>query len=273
MNEKIIKAAKEWEGISLLGEEGKDIRRAFIKECASHGQQSVHTSFVLAGEMISKLKEYSELDFVELANRNIAVLFNSEFVEVLISDYKVPAENITFFADSKTEQSLVKEFLGTKTVLIMPEEKDNTEQIKKIKALKEKHKDDETIQDWCKEKLKELKGNTETSLDKLEKYIKENNMKFDCVIMNPPYQADSGEKNAIWHKFVELSIDNLIKDNGYLCAVHPSNWRFSNTFSSVGTKMKEKQIEYLEMHDNSDGIKTFGASTTYDWYVMKNKNN
>lgn len=34
--------------------------------------------------------------------------------------------------------------------------------------------------------------------------------------------------------------------------------------------MMNKQIHYLEMHDTSDGLKTFNAGTRYDFYIMEN---
>ena len=33
--------------------------------------------------------------------------------------------------------------------------------------------------------------------------------------------------------------------------------------------MKKYQIEYLEIHDESDGVKTFKCNTRYDWYVIR----
>ena len=98
----------------------------------------------------------------------------------------------------------------------------------------------------------------------------ENTMKFDCVVMNPPYQNPNGEKDSIWYKFVDMAIDGLINKDGYLCAVHPTGWRFSGSFRETGTRMKERQIQYLELHGNHDGQKAFGVSTCYDWYVLKN---
>jgi hypothetical protein len=31
-----------------------------------------------------------------------------------------------------------------------------------------------------------------------------------------------------------------------------------------------KQMEYLEIHNEKDGLRTFGANTRYDWYILKN---
>jgi hypothetical protein len=97
-------------------------------------------------------------------------------------------------------------------------------------------------------------------------------MKFDCVIMNPPYQNGSGNKGlgTLWNKFVGKSL-NLIKENGYLVAIHPSGWRGCLRTFPESLELKKRQIQYLEMHDEQDGIKTFGATTRYDWYVLRNR--
>lgn len=98
------------------------------------------------------------------------------------------------------------------------------------------------------------------------------NMKFDCIVGNPPYQKRVGERKTepLWHIFVENSIKSL-KDGGYLCLVHPPGWRdVAGKFKEVGNLMTSKDIQYLEMHSKSDGNKTFNATIPYDWYVMQN---
>jgi hypothetical protein len=106
-------------------------------------------------------------------------------------------------------------------------------------------------------------------LEKLEKM----NMKFDCVVGNPPYQENVKGGNAnrdLWPKFVDLSIE-ITKENGYICLVHPSRWRSPE--HELWEKMKKLQIMYLEIHNKFDGIKIFGATTRYDWYIIKNCKN
>ena len=102
---------------------------------------------------------------------------------------------------------------------------------------------------------------------------------FDIIIGNPPYNKDNtGTGNSIWQFFVKKNIDDLNK-KGYLVFVHPSTWRKPQSEKS---KMKdyfklmcyENKMLYLEIHDAKDGIKTFGCSTRYDYYILqKEKNN
>ena len=98
--------------------------------------------------------------------------------------------------------------------------------------------------------------------------------KFDIVVGNPPYNDGSGNKgksHTLWTKFVNKVLNYLLKDNGYLCYVHPSLWR--KVGNPLFNLMKNKQIIYLEIHNVDDGQKKFRCSTRYDWYVLHNKSN
>jgi hypothetical protein len=91
--------------------------------------------------------------------------------------------------------------------------------------------------------------------------------------MNPPYQElKEGNKKsqALWDKFVIKTVGQLV-EGGYLVAVHPSGWRnVDGVFKNVQNLLKSKQLLYLEVHNTDDGIKTFGATTTYDFYCLHN---
>lgn len=97
--------------------------------------------------------------------------------------------------------------------------------------------------------------------------------KFDVIVQNPPYQSSSSNKGAghtLWDKFVFKTLDILIED-GYMVAVHPSGWRnIDGTFKDLQKLIRSKQLQFLEIHDEKDGIKTFGANTRYDFYCIKN---
>lgn len=98
--------------------------------------------------------------------------------------------------------------------------------------------------------------------------------KFDIVMGNPPYNDGTnnrGSAHVLWDKFVVKSLDILV-GGGYLNMVHPSGWRSVGGFNEVSTLLKSKEMIYLEMHNKKDGIKTFGAQTTYDFYCVRNIN-
>jgi hypothetical protein len=103
--------------------------------------------------------------------------------------------------------------------------------------------------------------------------------KFDVIIGNPPYNV-SGSKssgNTLWQLFVKKFLDK-IKDNKFLCFIHPPGWRkpcyeksqLKNLFNILA---KERQMLYLELHGIKDGKKIFQCNTKYDWYIVKNCKN
>jgi hypothetical protein len=96
-------------------------------------------------------------------------------------------------------------------------------------------------------------------------------MKFDVIVGNPPYQTETaGNSRPIWDKFVKKSF-SILNDNGYLTLVHPAGWRnVGGRFTDTKDLLLSKQMEYLEIHNEKDGLRTFGAKTRYDWYVVKN---
>jgi hypothetical protein len=86
-------------------------------------------------------------------------------------------------------------------------------------------------------------------------------MKFDRIVMNPPYNP-----NAVWAKFVETAMDSL-KDDGKLVAIHPSTWRESTKYDKLAEKLKtgisELHImDFTAFKENKIDIKT-------DWYVWQ----
>jgi hypothetical protein len=102
-------------------------------------------------------------------------------------------------------------------------------------------------------------------------------MKFDVICLNAPYNApqDCGDRRGggttLWEKFISKSFD-LLKDDGYLCTVHPCGWRSpTGKFTDTKDLLMSKKMNYLEIHNAAEGIKTFGAGTRYDWYIAQNK--
>ena len=108
--------------------------------------------------------------------------------------------------------------------------------------------------------------------DFLEEELK---MKFDVVLGNPPYHKKVGpnKTEAIWSKFVQKSFE-ICKEGGYVSLIHPSGWRnFDGKFKETQKLLLSKDIKYLEIHNEKDGLKLFNAETRYDWYVVKNVDN
>jgi hypothetical protein len=98
-------------------------------------------------------------------------------------------------------------------------------------------------------------------------------LKFDVVVGNPPYQDNSGHTgkgHALWINFIRKAFD-ILKDGGYLVYVHPSLWRQEGDSEGISSEMKKRNILHLDIHGIKDGISTFGATTRYDWYVMRNE--
>lgn len=104
---------------------------------------------------------------------------------------------------------------------------------------------------------------------------------FDVVIGNPPYndipKSDIKRTSGavIWDKFVKKSVE-LINEEGFLVFVHPAIWRKpidnrSKIFNILEI-FKKYNLMSLEIHNVSDGKKTFGAGTRYDFYCLNKSN-
>jgi hypothetical protein len=99
---------------------------------------------------------------------------------------------------------------------------------------------------------------------------------FQLIIQNPPYQMQKeGFKKSqpLWHLFVQKSL-KLLQEDGYMIMVHPSGWRnVDGVFKETQNLLKSKKMLFLKMHGFKDGIETFGAQITYDYYIVKNTKN
>lgn len=96
--------------------------------------------------------------------------------------------------------------------------------------------------------------------------------KFDIVIGNPPYNTGTSGGNGardLWDKFVFKGFE-LLKDDGFLVYVHPSKWRSPE--NKIFDLFKKNNLIYLEIHNDNDGRKVFGASTRYDFYLLQKSN-
>lgn len=101
-------------------------------------------------------------------------------------------------------------------------------------------------------------------------------MKFDNIIANPPYQElkpGFKKSKAIWPDFVKKGLDVCV-DEGLFSMIHPSGWREPyGMFKDIQNKLLYYNMIYLSLNHEKDGIKTFGATTSYDWYILRNSEN
>jgi hypothetical protein len=100
-------------------------------------------------------------------------------------------------------------------------------------------------------------------------------LKFDVVMGNPPYNTPrlKSNGNVLYPRFVNKSLQ-LLKENGFLCMIHPPGWRKPVTSRSPYLGLFEAmthdcQMRFLEMHDANDGLKYLNAGTRYDLYVLQ----
>lgn len=113
-------------------------------------------------------------------------------------------------------------------------------------------------------------------------YIEEfDDMKFDVVLGNPPYQDNKDKKssgtNNLWPLFVEKSVD-LLKDQGHLAFITPATWmRKSRDIlrkkSLGGSKrlltdiFQPNNLKYV----NIGGAKKYfpNIGSTFTWYILQ----
>jgi hypothetical protein len=99
--------------------------------------------------------------------------------------------------------------------------------------------------------------------------------RFDIVMGNPPYNKakDGALKGgyggrSLWDLFVVKSVNEWIKENGYLVFIHPPSWRKPEHY--LWDVLGKKQILYLKTYSKKEGNTIFGCSTLVDYYVLKN---
>lgn len=97
--------------------------------------------------------------------------------------------------------------------------------------------------------------------------------KWDLIIQNPPYQTrQEGNKKTqpLWHLFVQKSL-TLLGESRYMVMVHPSGWRnVDGIFKDTQNLLKNRQILELNINDERKGEEIFGATTGFDYYILKN---
>ena len=83
------------------------------------------------------------------------------------------------------------------------------------------------------------------------------NMKFDCIVENPPYQVDGNPQVKLWPKFLEKSL-KLLKPNGILVPVSPVVWLKrpdGQKWKNLVNTFQGKNISYIKIDDTSSWFK------------------
>ena len=95
-------------------------------------------------------------------------------------------------------------------------------------------------------------------------------MHFDVIVGNPPYQGEKsvdtkkGKPPTIWPMFVS-KLNKHLKPDGVMVLVHPAMYR------KPGNPLQDilyQNNRQLHIYNNAEAMRTFGASTRYDWYVI-----
>ncbi len=191
--------------------------------------QSVPTRYPLCRDVLSKVNSNIDLSNI---NVDILIMFNLEFVDILIHEFDVDPCNITFISDSKV-RNIKAGRLGVEAQYI---------------------------------KIERVIENTKKGIPIMNKQFKVvlGNPPYQDK------QTSNGKRGggaSLWDNFVVLAMDTCKKD-GYISLIHPSRWR--KPLDDLWAKMSEKNMLYLEIHNSKDGMETFRAGTRYDWYVMQN---
>jgi len=192
--------------------------------------QYVYTLFNLCKDIIGTAKKYIG-SFIGL---RIMVL-NMEFIEVFVKEFGVEEKQITFVTSCPAKANAIKQEFSDVEVIVL-----NFNEF--------------------------LNGSSVMA-----------KRKFDCVVMNPPFSASQDQKDigirgrgtSLWNNFVNHAF-NILNKNGSIAVIHPSGWRnVDGGFKKIQETILSHQIEYLNINNVDEGMRTFDAGTRYDWYIAR----
>jgi hypothetical protein len=123
-------------------------------------------------------------------------------------------------------------------------------------------------------KLNVFEGSFIEKCDEGIKIYNFEDIKFDIIMANPPYQylkKNNKKSQHIWDLFVKKSL-KLININGYMLFIHPSGWRSpEGDFIDILNTIKKLNLIYLSMNSFETGKQIFNMGTNFDYYLLQNK--
>ena len=100
-------------------------------------------------------------------------------------------------------------------------------------------------------------------------------MEFDVVISNPPYQngnlARDGIKTSstLWPVFIKKSIEDLLKDNGFLLFVSPQSWMGPGKQLLRSVKMVSYFVDNQTHVVNLDCGSFFNVGSSFSYFLIE----
>ncbi len=182
-----------------------------FKQVGNHWQ-SFPTRIETVHQMVNK---------TTLENKIILVMFNVEFIDVLIRDYNILPNNLAFISDNIRERNFVENFYKVKSILINPRNFKDSQPVYHIADL-----------DYA---------------------IRDLDMKFDLVFSNPPYNI--GKSSGADLKIID-SVFDISKE---MIFIHPATWLYdcelkdkvsNNVKSKINTKIKSITILPVNTFDD-----------------------
>lgn len=97
-------------------------------------------------------------------------------------------------------------------------------------------------------------------------------IKFDCIIGNPPFQEDTdmkgpGGKSKLYERIFIKSLDNMLKTGGYLSFIVPDNM-FSGNGNVAYNAIIKNHVEFVSFNDENQSFFP-GIQQTVCYFFMK----
>lgn len=153
-----------------------------------------------------------------LENKKILILFNVEFIDVLIRDYSVYPSNLTFISDNMREFQFVKNFYKVSSYLVCPRKNEGNYNILDLQYL-----------------------------------MRDLNMKFDLVFSNPPYNIgkSSGADLKIMDSVFDLCNEMIfIHPSTWLYDCELKDKTSNSVKEKIDTKVKSISILPVNTFDD-----------------------